>query len=121
MAEITCSKAETCARLHRLGTHACSNCSSKPTDTPARTCSSEGTTDDESQADSEELEHDDYGNEGRHLFRVRLSRTLYESAYVDIAADDEEDAIDRAELADDIEWECVDSDYDSATIDQTLS
>ena len=117
MAEITCSKAKTCARLHRLGTHACSNCSCKPIDNS----SDEEPADNEAQTDSEELEHDDYGNEGSHLFRVRLSRTLYESAYVDIAADDEEDAIDRAELADDIEWECVDSDYDSTTIDQTLS
>ena len=121
MTEITCSKAKTCARLNRLGTHACSNCSSKPTDTPTGTCSNEGTTDDETQADSEELEHDDYGNEGSHLFRVRLSRTVYESAYVDIAADDEEDAIDRAELVDGIEWEHDDSEYDSTTIDQTLS
>ena len=122
MMKITCSKAETCARLHRLGAHACTNCSSKPTDTPAGTYSNEGTDDSETQTDSsEELEHDDYGNEGRHLFRVRLSRTVYESAYVDIAANDEEDAIDRAELVDDIEWECDDSDYDSATIDQTLS
>ena len=121
MAEITCSKAETCTRLHRLGTHACSNCSCKPVNEPAGTCSSEETTNNETQADSEELEHDDYGNEGRHLFRVRLSRTVYESAYVDVAADSEEDAIDRAELADDIEWEHDDSDYNSATIDQTLS
>ena len=121
MSEITCSKAKTCARLHRLGTHACSNCSCKPIDMPARTCSSEGTTGDETQADSEELEHDDYGNEGRHLFRVRLSRTVYESAYVDIAADDEEDAIDRAENVDVDDWEYEDSDYDYPTIDQTLS
>ena len=112
MAEITCSKAETCARLHRLGTHACSNCSCKPIDNSA---------DNEEQTDSEEMEHDDYGNEGRHLFRVRLSRTVYESAYVDIAADDEEDAIDRADQIDDVEWEYDDSDYDSPTIDQTLS
>ena len=67
------------------------------------------------------MEHDDYGNEGSHLFRVRLSRTSYEYAYVDIAANDEEDAIDRAEQVFDVEWECDDSDYDSATIDQTLS
>ena len=112
MAEITCSKAETCARLHRLGTHACSNCSCKPIDDSA---------DNEEQTDSEEMEHDAYGNEGRHLFRVRLSRTSYEYAYIDIAADDEEDAIDRAEQVDDVEWECDDSDYDCPTIDQTLS
>lgn len=112
MAEITCSKAKTCAHLHRLGTHACSNCSCKPID---------NSTDDEEQTDSEEMEHDDYGNEGRHLFRVRLSRTSYEYAYVDIAANDEEDAIDRAEQIDDVEWECDDSDYNSTTIDQTLS
>lgn len=105
MAEITCSKAKTCARLHRLGTHACSNCSCKTID----------------DSSSEETEHDDYGNEGSHLFRVRLSRTSYEYAYVDIAADDEEDAIDRAEQVDDVEWECDDSDYDCPTIDQTLS
>lgn len=114
MAEITCSKAETCARLHRLGTHACSNCSSKPIDNSA---------DNEEQTDSEEMEHDDYGNEGRHLFRVRLSRTSYESAYIDIAANDEEDAIDRADQIDDdnVDWECDDEDYECPTIDETLS
>ena len=112
MSEITCSKAETCARLHRLGTHACTNCSCKPIDNSA---------DDEEQTDSEEMEHDDYDNEGRHLFRVRLSRTSYEYAYVDIAADDEEDAIDRAEQIDDVEWECEDEDYECPTIDETLS
>lgn len=117
MAEITCSKAETCARLHRLGIHACSNCSCKPIDDS----SNEEPTDNEEQTDSREMEHDDYGNEGRHLFRVRLSRTSYEYAYVDIAANDEEDAIDRAEQIDDVEWEYDDSDYDSTTIDQTLS
>ena len=117
MAEITCSKAATCARLHRLGTHACSNCSRKPIDDS----SNKEPADDETQTDSEEIEHDDYGNEGSHLFRVRLSRTSYEYAYVDIAADDEEDAIDRAEQIDDVEWECDDSDYDCTTIDQILS
>lgn len=117
MAEITCSKAETCARLHRLGTHACSNCSCKTIDDS----SDEELADNEEQTDSEEIEHDDYGNEGSHLFRVRLSRTSYEDAYVDIAADDEEDAIDRAEQVYDVEWECYDSDYDCPTIDQTLS
>ena len=117
MAEITCSKAETCARLHRLGTHACSNCSCKPTDNS----SNEEPDDDETQTDSEEMEHDDYGNEGSHLFRVRLSRTSYEYAYVDIAADDEEDAIDRAEQVDDVDWEYNDGDYDCPTIDETLS
>ena len=117
MAEITCSKAETCARLHRLGTHACSNCSCKPIDDS----SNEEPADDEEQTDSEELEHDDYGNEDSHLFRVRLSRTLYESAYVDIAADDEEDALERADNVDVDDWECDDSDYDYPTIDQTLS
>lgn len=117
MAEITCSKAATCARLHRLGTHACSNCSCKPIDDS----SDEETVDDEEQTDSEEIEHDDYGNEGSHLFRVRLSRTMYESAYVDIAADNEEDAMNRAEQVDDVEWEYDDSDYDCPTIDQTLS
>ena len=122
MMEITCSKAKTCARLHRLGTHACSNCSSKPTDTPTGTYSNEGTDDGETQTDSsEELEHDDYGNEGRHLFRVRLSRTKYESAYVDIAADNEEDAIDRANDVDNIDWYCDDADCDWPTIDETLS
>ena len=118
MAEITCSKAGTCARLHRLGAHACSNCSCKPIDDS----SDEEPADNEEQTDSEEeLEHDDYGNEGSHLFRVRLSRTSYEYAYIDIAADDEEDAIDRAEQVDGVEWECDDSDYDCPTIDQTLS
>lgn len=120
MTEITCSKAETCARLHRLGTHACSNCSHKPTDESAGTYSDEETTDNE----SEELEQDGYGNEGSHLFRVRLTRTLYESAYIDIAADSEEEALDRADSisdADDIDWECDDSDYDYPEIDQTLS
>ena len=117
MSEITCSKAETCARLHRLGTHACSNCSCKPIDNS----SNEETAGDELQADSEELEHDDYGNEGRHLFRVRLSRTSYESAYVDIAADSEEDALDRADNIDDVDWECDDEDYECPTIDETLS
>ena len=113
MSEITCSKAETCARLHRLGTHACSNCSCKPIDNSA---------DDEEQTDSEEeLEHDDYGNEGRHLFRVRLSRTSYESAYIDIAADSEEEALDRADSIDDVDWECDDEDYECPTIDETLS
>ena len=117
MAEITCSKAETCSRLHRLGTHACSNCSCKPIDDS----SNEEPADNEEQTDSEEMEHDDYGNEGSHLFRVRLSRTSYEYAYVDIAADDEDDAIDRAEQVFDVEWECDDSDYDCPTIDQMLS
>ena len=116
MAEITCSKASTCARLHRLGAHACSNCSCKLIDDS----SDEEPADDETQTDSEEIEHDDYGNEGSHLFRVRLS-TSYEYAYIDIAADDEEDAIDRAEQVDDVEWECNDCDYDCPTIDQTLS
>ena len=117
MAEITCSKASTCARLHRLGAPACASCSCKLIDAS----SDEKPVDDEEQTDSEEIEHDDYGNEGSHLFRVRLSRTSYEYAYVDIAADDEEDAIDRAEQIDDVEWECNDSDYDEPTIDQTLS
>lgn len=117
MSEITCSKAETCARLHRLGTHACSNCSHKPTDEPTETHSAEETTDNE----SEELKHDDYGNEGSHLFRVRLTKTEYYSCYIDIAADDENDAIDRAEEVDVDDWECDDYDYDSPTIDQTLS
>ena len=119
MAEITCSKAETCARLHRLGTHACSSCSCKSIDDS----SNEEPTDNEEQTDSEEVEHDDYGNEGSHLFRVRLSRTLYESAYVDIAADSEEDAQDRAENIDNDEviWDSYDSDYEYPTIDETLS
>lgn len=118
MAEITCSKAETCARLHRLGTHACSNCSCKPIDDS----SNEEPADGETQTDSsEELEHDDYGNEGSHLFRVRLSRTKYESAYVDIAADNEEDAIDRANDVNNIDWYCDDADCDWPTIDETLS
>lgn len=112
MAEMICSKAETCARLHRLGIHACSNCSCKPIDNSA---------DGEEQTDSEEMEHDDYGYEGRHLFRVRLSRTSYESAYVDIAADSEEEALDRADSIDDVDWECYDGDYDCPTIDETLS
>lgn len=116
MAEITCPKAKTCARLHRLGTHACSNCSCKSIDDS----SNEEPADNEEQTDSEEMEHDDYGNEGSHLFRVRLSRTSYEYAYVDIAADDEEDAIDRAEQVDDVEWECNDFDCDESKIDQTL-
>ena len=119
MAEITCSKAETCARLHRLGTHACSSCSCKSIDDS----SNEEPTDNEEQTDSGEVEHDDYGNEGSHLFRVRLSRTLYESAYVDIAADSEEDAQDRAENIDNDEviWDSYDSDYEYPTIDETLS
>ena len=120
MTEITCSKAETCARLHRLGTHACSNCSHKPADES----SNEEPTDNEEQTDSEEVEHDGYGNEGSHLFRVRLTRTLYESAYIDIAADSEEEALDRADSisdADDIDWEYDDSDYDYPEIDETLS
>ena len=118
MAEITCSKAATCARLHRLGTHACTNGSCKPIDDYA----DKEPVADEEQTDSEEIEHDDYGNEGSHLFRVRLSRTSYEYAYVDIAADDEEDAMERAEQVDgDVEWECDDSDYDCTTIDQILS
>ena len=118
MSEITCPKAETCARLHRLGTHACSNCSCKSIDDS----SNKEPADNEEQTDSEEVEHDDYGNEGSHLFRVRLSRTLYESAYIDIAADSEEEALDRANnLDDDFEWDCYDSDYDYPEIDQTLS
>ena len=118
MAKITCSKAETCARLHRLGTLACSNCSCKSIDDS----SNEEPTNNEEQTDSEEVEHDDYGNEGSNLFRVRLSRTLYESAYVDIAADSEEEALDRADNIDndDIDWEYNDSDYDYPEIDQTL-
>lgn len=118
MAEITCSKAATCARLHRLGTHACSNCSCKPNDNSS---DEEPADNNEEQTDSEGVEHDDYGNEGSHLYRVRLSRTSYEYAYVDIAADDEEVAMDRAEQVDDVEWECDDSDYDCTTIDQILS
>ena len=113
MTEITCSKAETCARLHRLGTHACSNCSHKPIDNSA---------DNEEQTDSEEeMEHDDYGNEGSHLFRVRLSKTEYFSCYIDIAADSEEEAEARAENVFDVDWECDDSDYDYPTIEETLS
>lgn len=114
MAEITCSKAKTCARLHRLGAHACSNCSHKPTDEPIET-------DTDEETNSEEMEHDDYGNEGSHLFRVRLTRTLYQSDYVEIAADSEEDALDRAEHCTDVGWETDDEDYDYPTIDQTLS
>ena len=111
MAEITCSKAETCARLHRLGTLACSNCSCKSIDSS-----------NEEQTDSEEVEHDDYGNEGSHLFRVRLTKTEYCECYIDIAADSEEEALDRADsLDDDFEWECEDCDYDYPTIDETLS
>ena len=122
MSEITCSKAKTCARLHRLGTHACSNCSHKPADEPAGTYSDEETADNEPQTDSsEEMEHDEYGNEGRHLFRVKLSKTEYYSCYIDIAADSEDDALARAEEADVDDWECDDCDYDSPTIDQTLS
>ena len=119
MTEITCSKAETCARLHRLGTYACSNCSCKP----INDSSDEEPADNEEQTDSEEVEYDDYGNEGSNLFRVRLSRTLYESAYVDIAADSEEEALDRADNIDndDIDWEYDDSDYDYPEIDETLS
>ena len=119
MSEITCPKAETCARLHRLGTHACSNCSCKS----IYDSSNKEPADNEEQTDSEEVEHDDYGNEGSNLFRVRLSRTLYEYAYVDIAADSEEDALDRADNIDndDINWECNDSDYDYPEIDQTIS
>ena len=114
MAEITCPKAETCARLHRLGTHACSNCSCKSIDDS----SNEETADNE----SEEVEHDDYGNEGSHLFRVRLTKTEYCECYIDIAADSEEEALDRADsLDDDFEWECEDCDYDYPTIDETLS
>lgn len=67
------------------------------------------------------MEHDNYENEGRHLFRVKLSRTLYEYAYVDIAADDEEDALDRANNIDVDDWECDDWECDYPTIDQTLS
>ena len=117
MSVITCSKAATCARLYRLGIHACSNCSHKPVDEPTETHSDEETVDN----DSEKLEHDDYGNEGSHLFRVRLTRTLYQSNYVDIAADSEEEALDRAEHCNDDDWETDDEDYDYPTIDQTLS
>lgn len=117
MTETTCSKAKTCARLHRLGTHACSNCSHKPADESAETNSNEETTDNE----SEEMKQDEYGNEGRHLFHIRLTRTLYQSNYVDITADSEEDALDRAEHCGDDEWETDDEDYDYPTIDQTLS
>ena len=118
MTEITCSKAKTCARLHRLGTHACSNCSCKPIDDS----SDEEPADNETQTDSsEETEQDEYGNEGRHLFRVKLSKTEYYSCYIDIAADDEDDALARADDVDVDDWECDDCDYDSPTIDQTLS
>lgn len=122
MSEITCSKAKTCARLHRLGTHACSNCSHKPADESAGTYSNEETAVNETQTDSsEEMEQDEYGNEGRHLYRVRLSKTEYFSCYIDIAADSEDDAKDRAEHIFEVDWECDDSDYDYPTIDQTLS
>lgn len=118
MAEITCSKAETCARLHRLGTLACSNCSCKSIDDS----SNEEPTDNEEQTDSEEVEHDDYGNEGSHLFRVRLTKTEYYECYIDIAADSEEEALNRADSLDDyFEWEREDCDYDYPTIDETLS
>ena len=118
MSEITCSKAETCARLHRLGTHACSNCSCKS----INDSSNEEPADNEEQTDSEEVEHDDYGNEGSHLFRVRLTKTEYCECYINIAADSEEEALDRADsLDDDFEWECEDCDYDYPTIDETLS
>ena len=48
---------------------------------------------------------------------------MYESAYVDIAADSEEEALDRADNIDndDIGWEYDDSDYDYPEIDETLS
>ena len=116
MSVITCSKAATCARLYRLGIHACSNCSHKPADEPTETHSEETEHDDE-----EEMEHDEYGNEGRHLYRVRLSKTEYFSCYIDIAADSEEDAQNRAENVFEVDWECDDSDYDYPTIDQMLS
>ena len=114
MSEITCSKAKTCARLHRLGAHACSNCSHKPTDEPIET-------DTDEETNSEEMEHDEYGNRGRHLYRVRLSKTEYFSCFIDIAADSEEDAENRAENVFDVDWECDDSDYDFPTIEETLS
>ena len=118
MAEITCPKAETCARLHRLGTHACSNCLCKSVDDS----SNKKPADNEEQTGSEEVEHDDYDNEGSHLFRVRLSKTLYQSVYVDIAADSEEEALDRAERLDDnFEWEYDDLDYNYPMIEETLS
>lgn len=119
MSEIVCMNAATCARLHRLGEHACANCDVVTADEPVNSVaepvvSSDGT-------DGNETHVDDYDNEGRHRYRVKLTKTEYYSAYVEIAADNEDDARERATECDDVNWEYDDSEWDYPTLDEQLS
>lgn len=118
MSEIVCMKAATCARLHRLGANACARCADKTSDgtvEPAEPVdSADGTA-------ASETNVDDHGNEGRHLYRVKLTKSEYYSAYVEIAADNEDDALERARECDDIDWEYDDCEWDSPELDEQLS
>lgn len=110
---ITCMNTATCARLHRLGEHACTSCADKaPVD---------GADSAAEPADENETNVDDYDNEGSHLYRVKLTKTEYYSAYVEIAADNEDDARERASECDVVDWEYDDSEWDYPTVDEQLS
>lgn len=115
MSEITCMNAATCARLHRLGANACARCADKA---PADGADSSA---EPAAADENEAHADDYGNGGNHLYRIRLTKTEYYSAYVEIAADNEDDARERATECDDVDWEYDDSEWDYPTLDEQLS
>lgn len=119
MSEITCANAVMCARLHRLGEHACANCDVVTADEPVNSVaepvvSADGT-------DENETTTDDHGNEGSHLYRVKLTKTEYYSAYVEIAADNEGDARERATECDDVDWEYDDCEWDYPVLDEQLS
>lgn len=118
MTEITCMNAATCARLHRLGANACTRCADKASvdgvDSAAGPVGS-------AAADENVTTADDHGNEGRHLYRVRLTKTEYYTAYVEIAADNTDDAVERASECEDVDWEYDDGEWNSPTIDEQLS
>ena len=117
MTEITCANAVMCARLHRLGANACARCADKASVDGVDSAAAA----EPAAADENETHTDEYGNEGSHLYRVRLTKTEYYSAYVEIAADNQGDARGRAIECDDINWEYDDSEWDYPTLDEQLS
>lgn len=118
MTEIVCMKAATCARLHRLGANACARCADK-----ASVDGVDSVAEPVDSADADEIETnlDDYANEGSHLYRIKLTKTEYYSAYVEIAADNEDDARERAANCEDVDWEYDDCEWDYPTLDEQLS
>lgn len=52
---------------------------------------------------------------------MKLTKTEYYSAYVEIAADNEDDARERATECEDVDWEFDDSEWDYPTLDGQLS